>query len=198
MYKVLIGSTALALILNLVQILHDTAPASASIHSGPSVRAARAVVQASPSAPKTSNIPVQSPAVERPVTATERTLSSRGMNPGYAGLYLQVQAATGTPWQLLAAVHWAETRQSGDTQRASYAGAVGPMQFMPATFKAYARDGDGDGLRRIGDVDDAVMSAGAYLASNGAAKTPGIALYRYNHSNAYVSNTLAIAKRLGL
>lgn len=199
MYKVIAASTVLALILNLIQILRDTTPARASVLFMPAAKTTSTATPTPRVIPPTPTVPpVPSVQASSPSDVAARALSSRGMNPGYAGLYLKVQSATGTPWQILAAVHWVETRQSGDTRRASYAGAVGPMQFMPATFKAYGRDGDGDGLMHVGDVDDAVMSAGTYLAANGAAKTPSAALYRYNHSNAYVANTLAIARRLGL
>jgi membrane-bound lytic murein transglycosylase B len=73
------------------------------------------------------------------------------------------------------------------------------MQFMPATFSHYGADGDGDGTRNIHDLDDALLSAGRYLAANGAAKGQyQNALYHYNHSYAYVNQTLGIARKLGL
>jgi membrane-bound lytic murein transglycosylase B len=73
------------------------------------------------------------------------------------------------------------------------------MQFMPATFAHYAMDGDGNGTRDITDVDDAVMSAGRYLAANGAKSGNYTnALYQYNHSSSYVSTVRGIAARLGL
>ncbi len=127
------------------------------------------------------------------------TLAGAGLNPTYAPLYLYVQQRTGTPWQLLAAVHETETGQSGNTSRTSYAGATGPMQFMPATFAHYALDGNGDGITDIDNVNDAVMTAGHYLAAQGAAKGDYTnALYGYNHSGAYVSHVLDLADRLGL
>lgn len=73
------------------------------------------------------------------------------------------------------------------------------MQFMPATFRAYGQDGDGDGTRTITDLEDAMLSAGHYLASNGAASgNHRQALYRYNHSWSYVDHVLTTARRLGL
>lgn len=50
----------------------------------------------------------------------------------------------------------------------SWAGAMGHMQFMPSTFRAYAVDGDGD--RRIdlwGSLPDAMHSAANYLSRAG-------------------------------
>jgi soluble lytic murein transglycosylase-like protein len=122
-----------------------------------------------------------------------------GLSPEFAPLYLAVQRRTGTPWQLLAAVHHIETGQRGNTNVRSSAGATGPMQFLPATFSSYAMDGDGNGTRDIDDVDDAVMTAGNYLAANGARSgNYSAALYRYNHSSTYVSNVRSLAARLGL
>ena len=73
------------------------------------------------------------------------------------------------------------------------------MQFMPSTFNAMAVDGDGDGVARIGDVDDAIMTAAHYMASNGAASGQITnALYRYNHDYGYVYHVLGIAQSLGL
>lgn len=42
--------------------------------------------------------------------------------------------------------------------------AVGPMQFLPATFTASAVDQDGDGVANPHDIDDAVATAANYHA----------------------------------
>ncbi len=44
----------------------------------------------------------------------------------------------------------------------SPAGALGPAQFMPATWAAHGVDGDGDGDKDIMDPADAIASQGAY------------------------------------
>ena len=50
----------------------------------------------------------------------------------------------------------------------SWAGAMGQSQFMPSSFKAYARDGDGDGKIDIrGTKADVFSSAANYLSSVG-------------------------------
>jgi membrane-bound lytic murein transglycosylase B len=133
------------------------------------------------------------------VAAAQAKLTAAHLKPEFAASYLSVQAKTGTPWQLLAAVHKIETGQSGDSAIRSYAGAQGPMQFMPATFAHYAMDGDANGTTTITDFDDALLSAGNYLRAGGADKGRySAALYNYNHSYAYVNNVMAIARRLGL
>ena len=92
--------------------------------------------------------------------------------------YREAEAATGVPWNYLAAINLIETR-FGSIAGVSNAGAQGPMQFMPATWAAYGR----------GDVTsprDAIMAAGRYLAASGFAGNPDGAIFRYNNANTYV------------
>lgn len=76
--------------------------------------------------------------------------------------------------------------------------AVGPMQFLPATFMAHAVDADGDGILNPHDIDDATATAAAYLcaAGGGAIKNEHDVVYAYNHSVAYVAKVLDYADRL--
>jgi membrane-bound lytic murein transglycosylase B len=128
----------------------------------------------------------------------EHALRNAGLKTEFASLYLKVSEHSGVPWQILAAVHRVETRQSGTTKITSYAGALGPMQFMPPTFRAYGVDGNGDGKIEIGNIDDAMFSAANYLRANGAARGDVYhALYRYNRSHTYVNHVLGIAHSLG-
>lgn len=47
----------------------------------------------------------------------------------------------------------------------SWAGAMGHTQFIPSSFEAYAKDGDGDGRRDIwGSIPDVMASTANYLA----------------------------------
>lgn len=78
----------------------------------------------------------------------------------------------------------------------SYAGAQGPMQFMPATWDAYGVDGDGDGTADINDIDDAAAGAANYLCANGVAADRSSALYNYNHDASYVAGVEADADKL--
>ena len=106
----------------------------------------------------------------------------------FQNVYKAAAAKYGIPWQLLQAVHYVETGCSDDTTKGSYAGARGPMQFMPGTWRAYADDGDGDGNCDIYDADDAIFGA-AKLLANGGADAGDIdgALLNYNHSWSYVN-----------
>jgi Transglycosylase SLT domain len=78
--------------------------------------------------------------------------------------------------------------------------AVGPMQFLPATWAAVAVDGDGNGTRNVEDIDDAALGSAVYLcAGGGDLSTPAgarAALLRYNHSQAYVARVMAVARSL--
>ncbi len=77
--------------------------------------------------------------------------------------------------------------------------AVGPMQFIPSTWRAAGLDGNGDGLIDPQNVYDATLSAAAYLcrgAAPGRLSSPtglAAAAFSYNHSRAYVSKVLDYA-----
>jgi len=128
-----------------------------------------------------------------------RSISTPSAPANLDALYKKAGARYNVPWQILSAVHFVETGRSQNTGRCSYAGACGPMQFMPATWRAYGVDGNGDGVRDITNVVDAMYGAANYLAANGANRGAYTnALYRYNHSTAYVNKVLGIARSLGL
>ena len=92
--------------------------------------------------------------------------------------YHEAEAEFGVPWSYLAAINLVETRM-GRIRGDSYAGAQGPMQFMPATWDAYGR---GD----INDPHDAILAAGRYLSAAGAPARMERAIWAYNHDDEYV------------
>ncbi|WP_436501732.1 lytic transglycosylase domain-containing protein [Actinokineospora sp. HUAS TT18] len=75
--------------------------------------------------------------------------------------------------------------------------AVGPMQFIPSTWKGYASDGNGDGETNPNNIYDATVGAGKYLCSGGMdMANPAnrrAAVWRYNHSDSYVATVLSWA-----
>lgn len=79
--------------------------------------------------------------------------------------------------------------------------AVGPMQFLPSTWRMLGRDGNGDGVASPDNFFDAAVSAAAYLClAGGDLSQPGglrQAVFAYNHSLAYVDTVLAWAAFYG-
>ena len=73
--------------------------------------------------------------------------------------------------------------------------AVGQMQFLPSTWRAVARDGDGDGKTNPDDIDDSALGSAVYLCGAGGslADAAGMsrAAFRYNHSDYYVALVLS-------
>lgn len=79
--------------------------------------------------------------------------------------------------------------------------AMGPMQFIPSTWKRWARDGDHDGVKDPHDLDDAAAATAAYLCHDKRDLTTSAgwnaAVFSYNHDNAYVVAVHAAANRYG-
>ena len=96
-------------------------------------------------------------------------------------------------WYVLAAVGWVESRD-GRNMGPSSAGAMGPMQFLPSTWKSAGVDGNGDGVANIMDPRDAIPAAAAYLKDGGAPRDWYAALYTYNHADWYVREVLGVAE----
>ena len=75
--------------------------------------------------------------------------------------------------------------------------AVGPMQFIPSTWRAVGVDADGDGVKNPQDMADAATTTAIYLCSGpGDLSRPGdlhAAIMRYNPSGSYVRTVTAIA-----
>jgi membrane-bound lytic murein transglycosylase B len=103
--------------------------------------------------------------------------------------YAEAQRRFGVHWSLLAAVNFVESA-FGRVRSASEAGARGPMQFLPATWRAYGMGGD------IDDPHDAILAAANYLRRSGAPHDVERALFAYNHSTSYVRAIRRFARRM--
>jgi hypothetical protein len=82
----------------------------------------------------------------------------------------------------------------GENMGPSSAGAIGWMQFMPATWKAYGVDANGDGRRDPYTASDAIYAAARYLRASGAPADWYRALFAYNHADWYVEKVLRQAE----
>lgn len=101
--------------------------------------------------------------------------------------YREAERRFKIPWNLLAAVNFVESK-FGKLRSASAAGAQGPMQFMPATWRRYGLGGD------VHDAHDAILGAANYLRASGAPDHLRRALHAYNPSSSYVDAVLRYAR----
>src|ERR671917_159106 len=102
----------------------------------------------------------------------------------------------GVRWEVLAAINEIET-DYGRNLNVSSAGALGWMQFMPATWKAYGVDANGDGRKDPYNPVDAIFAAARYLKAAGADKDLSRAIFAYNHADWYVDSVLMRARLIG-
>ncbi len=132
----------------------------------------------------------------QPAEATD----ARAIPADYLDFYKGAGGKYGMPWNVLAGIGKVETNHGqsslpGVRIGENFAGAGGPMQFLAATWQAFAVDGNSDGKKDRYDPADAIPSAAAYLKHNGAPDRMRTAIFMYNHSWGYVDLVLSWAKR---
>jgi D-alanyl-D-alanine carboxypeptidase len=147
-------------------------------------------------------------------------LAARDIPASALAAYQEAAAVWRLDWAILAGVGKIEcnhgrSRVSGCNPPGTMnsAGARGFMQFLGDTWRrglgqhemeprssppaangrGYATDGDGDGDADPWSWPDAANSAARYLVALGVTRDPARALLGYNHSQAYVSQVLAVA-----
>jgi membrane-bound lytic murein transglycosylase B len=103
--------------------------------------------------------------------------------------YAAAQRRFGVHWSILASINFVESA-FGRVRSASEAGARGPMQFLPSTWREYGMGGD------IDDPRDAILAAANYLRRAGAPGEIDRALFAYNHSTSYVRAIRRFARRM--
>ena len=105
------------------------------------------------------------------------------------GFYAKAERRFRVHWSVLAAVNFVESA-FGRLRNNSEAGARGPMQFLPSTWRIYGMGGD------IDDPHDAILGAANYLRRSGAPRDYDRALFAYNRSTHYVRAVRRFASRM--
>ncbi len=105
---------------------------------------------------------------------------------GLVRSYSQAERRFAVNRRVLAAINLVES-SFGRARSASVAGAQGPMQFIPSTWRRYGLGGD------VYDPHDAVLGAANFLHRSGAPGSYSRALYAYNPSQLYVDAVLRYA-----
>jgi membrane-bound lytic murein transglycosylase B len=125
-----------------------------------------------------------------PVTRRRRFRTGSALTPArLLRYYREGERRFGVRWNVLAAVNFVESAFN-KLRNNSATGAQGPMQFMPATWRAYGLGGD------VHDPHDAILGAANYLHANGAPSDNRRALFHYNPSRLYVDAVLRYARRI--
>ena len=134
--------------------------------------------------------------------------AEQGIPANYLALYRDAGRKYAIPWQILAGIGSIETdhgrlRAPGVRSGVNrYGCCSGPMQFNtrdgpPSTWDRYGIDGNHDGTKAIYDPADAIPSAANYLRElvRNADGNLSQAILGYNHSQAYVNDVFARARR---
>ncbi|UQX57128.1 NlpC/P60 family protein (plasmid) [Cytobacillus pseudoceanisediminis] len=160
--------------------------------------------------------------VDKPKTSiVVSTFSTDQVPPEYMKYYLHAEKEYGIPWYYLASIHGIETEFSKHPTMISSVGAVGHLQFMPATWvghkyetsgglvapdiditdlnhikagSGFGVDADNDGIASPWSIVDSVASAAKYLSSHGFKKDVRKAIWHYNHADWYVDKVIAQAE----
>jgi Transglycosylase SLT domain len=99
----------------------------------------------------------------------------------------------GVRWEILAAINEIET-DYGRNLNVSSAGALGWMQFMPASWRTYGVDANKDGRKDPFNPVDAIFAAARYLKAADYENDVRGSIFAYNHADWYVDSVLLRAR----
>ncbi len=171
---------------------HHNGGTSASHHTPkppPSVKSNGVPTKSNP----TLSIASPTPA---PLGVPSFLISQFEIPPFLLPIYQACGTQYGIPWQVLASINKIETA-FGTNLNVSTAGAVGWMQFMPSTWKAYGIDANGDGRKDPYNPVDAICAAARYLKAAGGNTDLRQSIFAYNHATWYVDEVMLYAQQYG-
>jgi Transglycosylase SLT domain len=119
-----------------------------------------------------------------PIGVPNFVIDSFEIPPFLLPIYQACGTEYGIPWEVLASINKIETA-FGTNLNVSSAGAVGWMQFLPSSWRAYGLDANGDGHKDPYNPVDAICAAAHYLKIAGGTKDLYNAILAYNHADWY-------------
>jgi len=131
-----------------------------------------------------------------PVGVPNFFINKFSIPPFLLSIYQAAGIQYGVRWEVLAAINEIET-DYGRNLNVSSAGAMGWMQFIPSSWKAYGVDANQDGKKDPYNPVDAIFAAARYLKAAGADKDLRKAIFAYNHADWYVNSVLLRARLIG-
>lgn len=128
-----------------------------------------------------------------PISVPNLVLQQFQIPPFLLPIYQAAGIQYGIRWEILAAINEIETNY-GRNLNVSSAGALGWMQFMPATWDMYGVDANDDGVKDPYNPVDAIFAAAKYLKAAGGHDDLQKAIFAYNHAQWYVDQVMLRAK----
>ncbi|HET7589432.1 MAG TPA: lytic murein transglycosylase [Solirubrobacterales bacterium] len=131
-----------------------------------------------------------------PIGVPNFVIDSFEIPPFLLPIYQACGTEYGIPWEVLASINKIETG-FGTNLNVSSAGAVGWMQFLPASWEQFGLDANGDGKKDPYNPVDAICAAANYLDLSGGSENLYDAIFAYNHADWYVQEVLTYARAYG-
>ncbi|MGN6216885.1 MAG: lytic murein transglycosylase [Solirubrobacterales bacterium] len=131
-----------------------------------------------------------------PIGVPNFVIDSFEIPPFLLPIYQACGTEYGIPWEVLASINKIETA-FGTNLNVSSAGAVGWMQFLPASWEQFGLDANGDGKKDPYNPVDAICAAAHYLKLAGGDHNLYKAIFAYNHADWYVQEVLLYARAYG-
>ena len=128
-----------------------------------------------------------------PVGVPNFVINKFRIPPFLLPIYQAAGTQYGIRWEVLAAINEIET-DYGRNLNVSSAGALGWMQFIPSSWRAYGTDANSDGEKDPYNPVDAIFAAARYLKAAGAEDDLRRAIFAYNHADWYVDSVMMRAR----